>query len=212
MPPPLSLKHSWLPAGGGAWWGVGEGGGLLQPSDHEMIFGRLPSTTAIRTCCQEVIPGDFISILQLVSLSFAGLFGGAAQTVGRDHPKHPTSHIPQGHAGTGSSKLGYCRRNPPKRHFREARSPCRDMPAIPRHAAPTAGRGRGRNGVCWGSHKVGSSGHTRDRRPGLRGAQLCRWQQLGTAGPGQLRGFCGSIFQESSLARRQESAILMEQG
>lgn len=105
-----------------------------------MSFGSLPSTTAIQTCCQEVIPGDFISIPQLVSRSFAGLSGGAAQTVGTDHPEHPASQIPQRHVRTGSSKLGCCRRNPPKRHFREGRSSCRDTPVIPRDAAPSAGR------------------------------------------------------------------------
>lgn len=178
-----------------------------------MSFGCLPSSTAIRTCCQEVIPGDLISILQLVSLGFASLSGGAAQTAGRDHPKHPTSHIPQRHAGTGSSKLGCCRRNPPKRHFREGRSPCRDMPAIPRECC-TLLRERGGEGMgcTGGSHKVESNGHTPGRRPGLRGAQLCRWQQPGTAGPGQLRGLCGSMAQESSLAPGQASASSTEQG
>lgn len=63
--------------------------------------------------CQEVIPGDFISVLQLASLGFAGPSQGAAQAAcGQGAPR--TSRIPQQRARTGSSKQRWCRRNPPK--------------------------------------------------------------------------------------------------
>lgn len=84
MPPSPSLNRSWL--------AVELGGGLLQPWDGEMSLGCLPSA-ATRTCCQEVIPGDFISILQLASLGFAGPSGGGVQAAsGQGAPEHPASH------------------------------------------------------------------------------------------------------------------------
>lgn len=51
--------------------------------------------------------------------------------------------------------------------------------------------GRRRNKAHWWFPGVGSSSHTQGpaRRPRLRGAQLCRRQQPGAAGPGQLSGF-----------------------
>lgn len=84
------------------------------------------------------------------------------------------------------NKLGCCRRNPPKRHFREGRSPCRDMPVIPRDAAPSAGRGERKER---GAPVVPTKWEAMaPHRPGLRGAQLCRWQQRRfRAAPGALR-------------------------
>lgn len=88
------------------------GGGLLQPSDHETSFGCYPSPATMGTCCQGVIPGDFISILQLALLGFPDPSQGAAQAAcGRGAPR--VSCIPQQRARTGSSKRRQCRRNPP---------------------------------------------------------------------------------------------------
>lgn len=180
------------------------GGGLLQPSDCEMSFGCLPSSTAIRTCCQEVIPGDFISILQLASLGFAGPSGGAVQAACRQGA-HRASRIPQRRARTGSSKLRCCRRNRPNRHFRGGRSPCRDTPAVPWGCCTLRQEGGGGMGRTGGSPRVGSGGHTQGpaRQQGLRGAQLCRWQQPGAAGPGRLMGLRGSTALECGLAPGQ---------
>lgn len=82
-------------------WSLG-GWGLLQSSDRETSFGCLPSSTAIWTCCQEVIPGDFISILQLASLGFAGPSGGAVQAACRQGAPR-ASRIPQRHARTAAA-------------------------------------------------------------------------------------------------------------
>lgn len=60
-------------------------------------------------------------------------------------------------------------------------------------------------GRAGGSPGVGSGGHPRGpaRRRGLRGAQLCRRQQPGAAGPGRLGRLRGSAAREFSLAPGQ---------
>lgn len=147
-----SLKHSWLPTGGGAWGG----GGYCSPQTVKPALAAFPPQQpfglAARRLFQET-SFQFSSWPRWVLL--VPLEGQSRQLAGREHPEHPASRSgmpgPQRHARTGSSKLRCCRRNAPTRHFRGGRSPCRDTGGPPGMLRPSPGgrRRRRRNGAHW---------------------------------------------------------------
>lgn len=165
-------------------WRWSSAGGYCSPQTVKRALAAFPPQQPLRLAARRLFQETSFQFPNwprwVLLVPLEGVFGAAG---GQGTPG--ASRIPQWRARTGSSKLRCCRRNPRNRHFRGGRSPCRDMPAVPRGCCALCQEGGGGTGHVGGCPGVGGPSLAAGALQGL----AARRQQPGAAGPRQLRCF-----------------------